>query len=78
MKIYAIANNSFGGCGYHSLYLSKEKAEKKSSQMRKELLHFKIGDIMCTHVINEEEATKLAMVTFSNKVYEVTEIQVND
>jgi hypothetical protein len=79
MKIYAVMGNAFGDCGnIHSLYSSKEKAQEKSSQMRKEIGFFKIGDAMITHGFDEEEAKEWVEKyrPIPDRLYEVKEMEV--
>ena len=71
--------NAFGDCGnIHSLYSSKEKAQEKASQMRKEIGFFKIGDAMITHGFDEDEAKEWVEKyrPISDRLYEVKEMEV--
>lgn len=81
MKIYAVMNNAFGDCReIYSLYSSKEKAQEKSSQMRKEIGFFKIGDAMTTHGFGEDEAKEWVEKyrPIPDRLYEVKEMEVEE
>ena len=71
--------NAFGDYGnIHSLYSSKEKAQEKSNQMKKELRFFEIGDAMSTHGFDEEEAKEWVEKyrPIPDRLYEVKEMEV--
>jgi C-terminal processing protease CtpA/Prc len=81
MKIYTVMDNAFGDCGkIHSSYFSKEKAQEKSSQMRREIEFFKIGDAMTTHGFDEDEAKEWVekYSPILDRLYEVKELEVKE
>lgn len=74
-------DNAFGDCGkIHSSYSSKEKAQEKSSQMRREIEFFKIGDAMTTHGFDEDEAKEWVEKyrPIPDRLYEVKELEVKE
>ena len=74
-------DNAFGDCGkIHSSYFSKEKAQEKSSQMRREIEFFKIGDAMTTHGFDEDEAKEWVekCSPILDRLYEVKELEVKE
>ncbi len=81
MKIYAVMDNAFGDCReIYTLYSSKEKAQEKSSQMRKEIGLFKIGSAMITHGFDEDEAKEWVekYSPIPDRLYEVKEMEVEE
>lgn len=81
MKIYAVIDNAFGDCkNIHLMFISKEKAYEKSSQMRKQLRHFQIGECMFTHGFDENEATEYLNKyrPIPDRLYEVKEYEVQE
>ena len=74
-------DNAFGDCGkIHSAYSSKEKAQEKSNQMRKELRFFEIEDAMLTHGFDEDEAKEWVEKyrPIPDRLYEVKEMEVKE
>ena len=76
MKVYAIMDRGH----IYALYTSKEKAQEKSNQMKKELRFFAIGDAMSTHGFEEEEAKEWVenRIPIPDRLYEVIEMEAKE
>lgn len=81
MKIYTIFDYYSDGyiSNIHSIYLSKEKAQSVSNELREKARQEYIHDIMYEdEQITEDEATDWANDNFSTWLYEVQEFEVEE
>ena len=82
MKIYIIQDSDYYSSyhihGIHSMYLSKEKAQSVSNELRKEAYEAEICDMMANEEMTKDEATEWVDNNFPTWLYEVKEMEVEE
>lgn len=80
MKIYTIVDYYPDGYtkGIHSAYLSKDKAQSVSDELRKYAYEADIHDIMVNEQITKDDAIEWVNKNFPTWLYQVKEIEVEE